>query len=54
MPHVLVHECKNFGLNLIEIKPFEQYYNENNQIILDKNHQECSFLYSSFFFQLKK
>lgn len=50
----LLHNiCNNFNLKLIKYKPFIEYYkNHNNEqiFVMDNDHKQCSFLYSSFEF----
>lgn len=51
--NILLNICNKFGLKLLKLKHFEEYYkNHNNENIftMDKDHQQCSFLYSSFEF----
>jgi mRNA (guanine-N7-)-methyltransferase len=55
IPEILKQECEHFGFELIEIKSFEQYYHTMHKTFkLDRDHQTCSYLYSTFVFKLKK
>jgi len=54
-PDILITECENVGLKLVSITPFEKHFSESNyNITLDESHRQCSFMYSSFVFQLIK
>tara|TARA_Y100000816_G_scaffold287776_1_gene271128 strand:+ start:802 stop:1575 length:774 start_codon:yes stop_codon:yes gene_type:complete len=47
-PDVLIKECSKYNLQLCEIKPFEEYYNNN---YVQDNIKETSFLNSTFVFK---
>ena len=51
--NVLLKICNKYGLELIKVKTFEEYYkshNNENIFVMDEDHKQCSFLYSSFEF----
>tara|TARA_Y100000389_G_C17466208_1_gene525837 strand:+ start:4439 stop:5215 length:777 start_codon:yes stop_codon:yes gene_type:complete len=52
-PDILIKECNRIGLDLVEIKPFEQHLKHMNEynIQMDEHHKICSFMYSSFIFR---
>lgn len=52
LPEVLKEKCGEQGLTLVEFKPFEKY-NDELRFNLGSECSVCSYLYSSFVFQLK-
>jgi SAM-dependent methyltransferase len=52
-PHILSRECERIGLKLIKMTTFEEHCNNMKCThMMDESHTICSFMYSSFIFQL--
>ena len=50
--HHLKEICKQYGLTLIEFKPFRNYYHEHyTNMYMDEDTMKCSFTYTSFVFE---